>query len=88
MSDELSECGAAWGRVRDRLRAEIGDAEFKSWLSPLNLCAVDGGKAVIGVPTRFMGDWVRRHYLDRITALLGQEFKDLCDVEIMVKRRR
>jgi len=86
MSEDLSACGAAWGRVRDRLRAEIGDAEFKSWLSPLDLCTVDGGKAVIGVPTRFMGDWVRRHYLDRITALLGQEFKDLCSVEIMVKK--
>ncbi len=73
MSDDLSAYGAAWGRVRDRLRAEIGDAEFKSWLSPLDLCAVERGKAVIGVPTRFMGDWVRRHYLDLITSLMGLE---------------
>jgi chromosomal replication initiator protein len=86
MGDELSDYGAAWGRVRDRLRAEIGNAEFKSWLSPLDLCDMDMGKAVISVPTRFMGDWVRRHYLDRITALLGEEFKDLRDVEITVKK--
>jgi len=86
MSDKLSDYGAAWGRVRDRLRAEFGDAEFKSWLSPLELCAMERGKVVIGVPTRFMGDWVRRHYLDRITALLGQEFKDLRDVEITVNK--
>ncbi len=86
MSDDLSEYGAAWGRVRDRLRTEIGEAEFKSWLSPLELCTVKGGKAVIGVPTRFMGDWVRRHYLDRITVLLGQECKDLRSVEILVNK--
>ncbi len=86
MSEDLSAYGAAWGRVKDRLRSEIGDAEFKSWLSPLDLFAVDRGRAVFGVPTRFMGDWVRRHYLDRITALLGQECKDLRSVEITVKK--
>ncbi|MEE8284149.1 MAG: DnaA N-terminal domain-containing protein, partial [Alphaproteobacteria bacterium] len=62
MSEDLSAYGEAWGRVKDRLKSEIGDAEFKSWLSPLDLCAVDRGRAVFGVPTRFMGDWVRRHY--------------------------
>jgi len=86
MSEDLSAYDAAWGRVRDRLRAEIGDAEFKSWLGPLHLCGVDHGKALIGAPTRFMGDWVRRHYLDRITALMVKECSDLGGVEITVKK--
>ncbi|MDX1485459.1 MAG: chromosomal replication initiator protein DnaA [Alphaproteobacteria bacterium] len=86
MNDDLAVYGAAWGRVRERLKAEIGDAEFKSWLSPLDLCSVKGGKAVIGVPTRFMRDWVQRHYLDRITALMGRECADLQGVEITVKQ--
>ncbi|MCZ6885537.1 MAG: chromosomal replication initiator protein DnaA [Alphaproteobacteria bacterium] len=87
MNDELAGYGAAWGRVRGRLKAEFGDAEFKSWLNPIDLCSLDRGKAVIGVPTRFIGDWVRRHYLDRITALLGEEYGDLRAVEITVKQR-
>ncbi len=86
MNDELAGYGAAWGRVRGRLKAEFGDAEFKSWLNPIDLCSLERGKAVIGVPTRFIGDWVRRHYLDRITALLGEECEDLRAVEITVKQ--
>ena len=55
MNDELAGYGAAWGRVRGRLKAEFGDAEFKSWLNPIDLCSLDRGKAVIGVPTRSVG---------------------------------
>jgi chromosomal replication initiator protein len=86
MSEDFSVYDAAWGRVRERLRAEIGDAEFKSWLGPLHLCGVDHGMAQIGAPTRFMGDWVRRHYLDRISALMAKECDDLGGVEITVKK--
>ncbi len=86
MSDDLSQYDAAWGRVRDRLRAEIGDAEFKSWLGPLHLCGVEAGKALIGVPTRFMGDWVRRHYLERIAALMGEECEAIRGVEMTVRK--
>jgi chromosomal replication initiator protein len=86
MNNELAGNGAAWGRVRDRLQAEFGAAEFKSWLNPLDLHSFEHGNAVIGVPTRFIGDWVRRHYLDRITALLGEECDDLRNVEITVQK--
>ncbi|HSR56460.1 MAG TPA: chromosomal replication initiator protein DnaA [Alphaproteobacteria bacterium] len=86
MSDDLSVYEAAWGRIRDRLRAEIGEAEFKSWLSPLHFCGLNDGKAVIGVPTRFLCDWVRQNYLERISALFGLECEDFKGVEITVKR--
>ena len=86
MNQDLAGHGAAWGRVRDRLKLEFGEAQFKSWLSPLELCSVERGAAVIGVPTRFIGDWVRRHYLDRIKALLGEEIEELKHVEVAVRK--
>src|SRR3546814_3692520 len=54
-----------WARVRGRLRDEVGEAAFRSWLKPLTLAEVDDGEVRIAVPTRFMRDWVMTHYADR-----------------------
>ncbi len=45
---------AQWGRVRTRLREEFGDAAFKSWLKPMALADVGGGRVRIAVPTAFL----------------------------------
>ena len=51
---DFAEYEAQWGRVRDALRSEFGDAAFYSWLKPLSLAAVTEGRVTIAVPTRFM----------------------------------
>ncbi len=76
---------AQWARVRARLRAEFGEAAFKSWLKPLTLLSVADGEAKITVPTRFMRDWVRTHYADRIRALWQAENKTVLTVEVVVQ---
>ena len=60
---------AQWVRVRARLKGEVGEAAFKSWLKPRTLLAVEDGEIRLAVPTRFMRDWVRTHYADRIRTL-------------------
>ena len=60
---------ADWERIRARLRAELGDASFASWLAPLTLVDVDGEEVTLGVATRFLRDWIESHYADRIAAL-------------------
>jgi hypothetical protein len=47
-----------WARVRGRLRSEIGESAFRSWLKPLTLVAHRDGVVRLGVPTRFMRDWI------------------------------
>ena len=73
-----------WQRVQGRLRQEVGEPAFKSWLQPLRLAAVDDGEVRIAVPTRFMRDWVTTHYADRIRALWRHENGDIQSVEIVV----
>ncbi len=58
-----------WEKVLSTLKAELGEAVFKSWLKPLALARTDGPEVVIAAPTRFMRDWVERHYLERMKAL-------------------
>jgi len=74
-----------WARVRGRLRAEVGEAAFRSWLKPLTLVGSKEGVVRMAVPTRFMRDWVRSNYAERIFALWGEEDDVVRQVEIVVQ---
>jgi len=74
----------AWARVRTRLRQEVGDVEYRTWLRQLTLSGVDGDVAVISLPTRFLRDWVRDHYGDRLRVLCQAEMDGLRRVELRV----
>ena len=84
-SDSL--LNAQWARVRGRLRAEFGEATFRSWLKPLTLAGRRGQDLRVAVPSRFMRDWVATHYADRITALWSSECPDIRSVEVIVDAR-
>ena len=75
----------AWGRVRGRLRTEVGEAAFRSWLKPLALLAARDGTVRMAVPTRFMRDWVQSNYARRIQELWIEEDASLTGVEIVVQ---
>jgi len=74
-----------WARVRARLRAEVGEAAFRSWLKPLTMAGGRSGGVRLSVPTRFMRDWVASNYADRILALWRDEDSSIAAVEIVVQ---
>ena len=45
---------AEWDRVCGRMRTEIGEAAYRSWVAPMTVRGVHDGLARISVPTRFM----------------------------------
>src|SRR5581483_11857746 len=75
---------AQWARVRGRLRAEFGEATFRSWLKPLTLAGRRGPDLRVSVPSRFMRDWVATHYADRLKSLWTNEDPDIRSVEVIV----
>jgi chromosomal replication initiator protein len=79
---------AQWARVRGRLRAEFGDATFRSWLKPLSLAGKRGPDLRVSVPSRFMRDWVATHYADRLKALWSSENPEIRTVEVIVDANR
>jgi len=79
---------AQWARVRGRLRAEYGEAAYKSWLKPLTFKAFEGTQVRLSAPTRFMRDWVVAHYVDRIRALWQGENADVRSVEVLIEAAR
>ncbi len=75
----------AWDRVRRRLRAELGEDVFSSWFGRLELVEISGSMVFLSVPTRFLKSWIQSHYIDRLRALLVEEFKDVSDLSLSVR---
>ena len=74
-----------WAKVRGRLREEVGEAAFRSWLKPLTLVGLHNGSVRLAVPTRFMRDWVTSNYADRLRALWTSVDPSLKGVEIILR---
>jgi chromosomal replication initiator protein len=79
-----AELAAEWGRVRSRLQHEVGEIEYRTWLRQLALGGADGDEVTVLLPTRFLRDWVRSHYGDRISALWQAENNHVRRVDIRV----
>ncbi len=78
------EIGGQWARVRGRLREEVGEVQYRTWLRQMTLADVSEDEVTIILPTRFLRDWVRAHYGDRIRALWHAENARIRRVELRI----
>jgi chromosomal replication initiator protein len=81
-----SDLPTEWARVRSRLQGEVGEVEYRTWLRQMSLGSVEGDEVTVLLPTRFLRDWVRSHYGDRISALWQAENNRVRRVDIRVGR--
>ena len=65
MPDVPDEC---WSRVKERLRAELGEAIYTSWFARMELESQELDTARISVPTRFLKSWIQSHYSEKLLA--------------------
>jgi chromosomal replication initiator protein len=73
-----------WPRVLGQLRHEVGETAFHSWFGSLTVRGVDGGEAVLALPTRFLRDWVAAHYADRLLSLWRAENNRVTRLSIVI----
>jgi chromosomal replication initiator protein len=72
-----------WLRVMARLRAAVGDDNFKSWFAAMELVSVDGDMVRLSVPTRFLKSWVQSHYADRLLQAWKDEVPALRRIDVI-----
>lgn len=77
-------CFSPWDSVREKLKASLGGAAFKSWLAPLTPQSFNAGTLVLGVPTRFMRDWILTHYAEKIFELCRAADSRVFAVDVVV----
>jgi chromosomal replication initiator protein len=74
-----------WVRVKERLRAEVGEDIFLSWFARMELERVEQGTAHLSVPTRFLKSWIQSHYADRVLACWRAEDAEVQKIDVSVR---
>jgi chromosomal replication initiator protein len=82
MPDVPDDC---WSRVKNRLRAELGEAIYTSWFARMELESLDLETAHISVPTRFLKSWIQSHYSERLLACWQAEQSTLRRIDLSVR---
>ena len=82
---EKPQLATMWAKIRGRLQAEVGDAEYRNWLRPMTLVGTNGDEVAISLPTGFLRDWVRDHHGARVNALWQAEHPALQDPQSAVQ---
>jgi chromosomal replication initiator protein len=74
-----------WKRVKERLRAEVGEDIYLSWFARMDLERIDERTAHLSVPTRFLKSWIQSHYTERVLACWQAEQPDIQKIEVSVR---
>ncbi|WP_022707110.1 chromosomal replication initiator protein DnaA [Paracoccus zeaxanthinifaciens] len=62
-----------WGQACAELESSVGPHNYNHWIKPLRLTSIDEGAARLVSPTRFISDWVNRHYGNQILEVLNRQ---------------
>jgi chromosomal replication initiator protein len=76
-----------WLAARDRLRRDIGDATFDTWISPLTFVSAEKDEVRIGAPKPFHRNWVANKHLQRIEDALKAEGGSFTSVSLVVEQQ-
>jgi len=74
-----------WSRVKERLRAEVGDDVFSSWFARMEVESIEGDTVKLSVPTRFLKSWIQSHYAEKLMACWQAEFPAVTRIELTVR---
>jgi len=74
-----------WLRVKEKLRAEVGEDIFQSWFARMDLERIEVNTAHLSVPTRFLKSWIQSHYTDRVLACWQGENTDIQKIDVTVR---
>src|SRR5690606_6030187 len=76
---------AAWVKIAQRLRAELGEDLYSSWFARMEPELATDGQAVVSVPTRFLRSWIQSHYIDVLVRTCAIELPEIEQVQIRVR---
>jgi chromosomal replication initiator protein len=71
-----------WQRAADRMRDELGQVGFETWIGPLNFVAHQGSTVTIEAPNRFFRDWINERYLSLMRTALSAEAGEQVQVRL------
>ena len=85
MSDNLAE--SVWANVSERMRLDIGDPAWRSWIKPLTPSKLEQNILILNTDNKLLRDRALSQYADRLRLHVRGESDDIIDVEIRLKRK-
>jgi chromosomal replication initiator protein len=74
-----------WLRVKERLRAELGDDIFSSWFARMECDSVESDTVKLSVPTRFLRSWIQSHYAEKLLGCWQAELPTISRIELTMR---
>jgi len=71
-----------WQRAADRMRGELGEVGYETWIGPLNFVGHQGSTVTIEAPNRFFRDWINERYLGLMRSALTAEAGEQMEVRL------
>jgi chromosomal replication initiator protein len=80
----MSELAKIWEEVSGELKTKLGDTVYSTWIAPLKFSGQDDQSINLEAPDQFFKDWVEKHYLELIRAVLKPKGLDNLLVKLVV----
>lgn len=71
-----------WERAAGRIRDQLGQIGFETWIGPLNFVGVSSGIVTIEAPNRFFRDWISERYMGLLKESLTEAIGEPVDVKL------
>lgn len=75
---------AIWSSIQERLRAELGQRTYDSWVKPIQFVRVSSPDVVLSLPTHFMCDWIKSHFAERLRGLWASRVPGVTTLRLVV----
>ena len=85
MSDMQAQ--SLWMNVSERMRRDIGDTAWRSWIKPLIPNEIQDNILMLHTDNQLLRDRVLSQYADRLRLHVCGEASDIVDVDISIKRK-
>ena len=79
---------ARWEKVSARMRVDLGDAAWRSWIKPLRVGALHNNMLTIEADSSLARDRVNSQYADRLRVISAAEFTGVKRVEVRLAARQ
>ncbi|HEV2169927.1 MAG TPA: chromosomal replication initiator protein DnaA, partial [Candidatus Binatus sp.] len=73
-----------WQKAADRMRDELGQVGYETWIVPLNFVAHQGATVTVEAPSKFFRDWISDRYMNLMRAALSEEAGGAIEVKLTV----
>jgi chromosomal replication initiator protein len=73
-----------WNIAINSIKEAVAPTQFQNWFKNLTLVRCDERSVVLGVPSRFHGDWLRSHYSEHLKTAIKRQVGNEVQLEFEI----